>query len=46
MWSYRKAYMVAKIANIKTVMQYWKNAQQWYYAGPRLARARDASREH
>jgi hypothetical protein len=38
--------MVAKTANVKIVMQYWKNAQQRYCDGPRLDRARDASLEH
>jgi hypothetical protein len=38
--------MVAKIANVKTVMQCCKISQQRYCAGPRLDRARDVSREH
>jgi hypothetical protein len=46
MWSCRKAYMVAKTANVKTVMQCWKNTQQRYCAGPRLDRTRDTSLEH
>jgi hypothetical protein len=46
MWSSRKAYMVAKTANVKIVMQCRRNAQQWYCAGPRLDRTRHASLEH
>jgi hypothetical protein len=38
--------MVAKIANVKTMMQCSNNIQQRYCAGPRLDRARDASLEH